>query len=103
MDFGNALLLVAMVFLVVELANQLIPNLEGRWKVIVALVVGQVLAEVVANSDWGSRQVIDGLRLDRMNALSLVLVGLALAGLAVGFKQGFKAIANIGENRSATP
>lgn len=103
MDFGSAILLVSTVFLVVELANQLIPGLEGRWKVLLALIAGQAASFVVANSDWGSKQVVDGLRLDTMNGVSLVLVGLALAGLAVGIKQVLKSVANIGENRSATP
>lgn len=103
MDFGNAILLVSSVFLVVELANQLIPGLEGRWKVLAAIVAGQGSAVAVANSDWGVKQVIDGIALDTMNGFSLVLVGLALSGLAVGLKQVLKSVANIGENRSETP
>lgn len=103
MDFGTSSMLVFMVFLVVELANQLVPNLEGRWKVLLAIVAGQATAIAVANSDWGVKQVIDGIKLDTMNGFSLALVGLALAGLAVGAKQGLKALANVGQNRSATP
>ena len=103
MDFGNALLLGSTVFLIVELANQLIPNLEGRWKVLLAIIAGQAGAWTVANSDWGAKQIVSGLRLDTMNGVSLILVGLALAGVAVGAKQGLKAIANVGQNRSETP
>lgn len=104
MDFGNALLLVATVFLIVEFANQLIPNLDGRFKVLIAIVAGQLASVLVAHSGaWGAKQVIDGVSLDKMNGAALVLVGLSLAGLAVGLKQGLKAVANIGENHSQTP
>lgn len=103
MDFGNAALLVATVFLVVELVNQIVPNLTGQIKVLIAIVAGQASAISVANSDWGVKQVIDDIRLDQMNGFSLFLVGLALAGVAVVAKQGLKAVANIGENRSETP
>lgn len=104
MDFGNAAMLTFTVFVLVELINQLFPGLEGRWKVIAALAAGQTTAISVANSDWGVKQVIDGIRLDMMNGFSLFLVGLALAGLAVGFNVLVrKGLANIGENRPGTP
>lgn len=103
MDFGSALLLASMPFLLTELAAQVFTTMQGRVKVALAIVFAQAATWCVANSDWGSKQVVSGIRLDQMNGFSLVLVGIALAGLAVLGKQGLKAVANVGQNRSATP
>lgn len=99
MDFGNALLLIATVFLIVELAARLVPAMSAQVKVIVAIVAGQAATELVAHSDWGAKQVVSGLALNSMNVGSLILVGLALTGLAVGVKQTLSAVANVGENK----
>jgi len=98
-DFGNALLLVSTVFLVVEFVARLFPTITAREKVIAAIVAGQAATIVVANSDWGAKQVVDGLALDKMNGASLVIVGLAVAGLATIGKQALTAVTNIGENK----
>lgn len=98
MDFGSSALLVATVFLVVEFVSRIFPTLGPREKVIAALIVGQASTEIVAHSDWGVKQVIDGIALNSMNTGSLILVGLAVAGLATIGKQALTAVTNIGEN-----
>lgn len=99
MDFGNALLLVSTVFLIVELAARLVPKMGAQAKVVVAVVAGQAATQLVAHSDWGAKQVISGLALNAMNVGSLILVGLALTGLAVVGKQTLSALSNIGQNQ----
>jgi hypothetical protein len=99
MDFGNAALLASTVFLIVELVGRIFPALGGREKIIVAFLAGQLSTFLVAQSDWGSKQIVDGIALDSMNWYSLAIVGLALAGLAVIGKQVIGSIANIGENQ----
>lgn len=99
MDFGSALLLVSTVFLVVELIGRLVPEIDARVKVVIAIIAGQAVAFLTANSDWGPKQVVDGIPLDKMNGGSLVLVGLALAGVATIGKQALNTVSNIGENK----
>lgn len=98
MDFGNAALLASTVFLIVELVALLVPNCPSQAKIVVAILAGQASALLVAHSEWGAKQVVDGIALNTMNAASLVLVGLALTGLAVIGKQALGAVRNIGEN-----
>lgn len=98
MDFGSAILLTAVVFLIVELVARIFPAMTGREKNIAALGAGELTAFLVAHSSWAHKQVVSGIALDTMGWVSLVLVGLSLAGLAIVGKQVLNSVSNIGEN-----
>jgi hypothetical protein len=85
MDFGNAVLLVGAVFLAVTFVFAMIPDAwenNRQLRILIVLAVGQIITVVVANSDWGAKQIVDGLALENMNGPSLFIVGLSVAGLA---------------------
>lgn len=103
MDFGSAALLIASVFVIVELLGKLFPELTAREKVAAAIIVGQIDVVLVAHSAWGSKQVVEGVALSSMNWASLALVGIAIAGLAVVGKQALQSISNIGQNHTDAP
>jgi hypothetical protein len=102
MNFGSAIFLSFVVFLVVEMARELIyGDNTGRIKLAVAIVVANVMTPVVAHSSWANSQVIEGVKLGTMGWQDQVIVALGLAGLAaLTVKIGVKAVSNIGQNRS---
>lgn len=107
MDFGNAALLAATVFLIVEQLKLLFPAQMKNARVLAGaiLLTSQVVPILVAHSDWGPKQVVDGIPLSTMGQGALILVGLSLAGLAgVGYKltAGIGSIGNSEPQRSST-
>jgi hypothetical protein len=106
MDFGNAALLVGAVFLAVTFVFAMIPDTmeeNRRLRILIVVVLGQLITIVVANSDWGVKQVVDGLALRDMNAWSLGIVGLSVAGLAALANKLITAIPSIGQNQPGDP
>lgn len=107
MDFGNAALLVGAVFLAVAFVFAMIPDRfeqNRQLRILIVLAVGQILTNVVAHSDWGTKQIVDGIALKNMNGSSIAIVGLAVAGLAaIANKLITYAIPNIGENQPRPP
>ena len=107
MDFGNAVLLAFATFLTVTFAFALMPDSwenNRQARILTVIIVGQLITIVCANSDWGVKQVVDGIALKDMNAWSLGLVGLGIAGLAaVGNKLITFALPNMGQNLPAPP
>lgn len=97
MDFGQATLLAATLFALIELTKLVLPDLSKRQLAVAIIVWCQLVPRGVAHSDWGAKQIIDGLRLDSMNEFSLAIVGVALAGLAAIAYKLVAGIPNIGE------
>lgn len=106
MDFGNAALLIATVFGVVELAKAILGGLGGllstnqairsRATAVLALVVGEGSVFLVAATVWAHEQVIGGHPLDKLNVASKVVVGLFVAGTAAFGDKALGALANVG-------
>lgn len=105
MDFGNATLLTFVLVALVEIIKLCVPITFERWQMgLLLLAAGQVDVALVAHSDWGVKQVIDGFPLNTMNAGSLALVGLALTAFGLlTYKLIDKAIPNIGQNLPPDP
>lgn len=108
MDFGNAALLAATVFVIVEQLKLLFPEQMANPRILALaiLVSSQLVPNLVAHSDWGVKQIVDGIPLTTMNQVALILVGLSLAGLAgIGYKlaSGIGSIGNSEPQRSSAP
>jgi hypothetical protein len=104
MDVGNAALLVFVAFAITQFVKQLIPGTaDPRIVQAAALLVGIGATVLVGHSDWGHKQVIDGIPLDTMNGASQLLVGLAIGSGATALHQTLRAVSNVGQNQPPTP
>jgi hypothetical protein len=104
LDFGNALLPGFIIFLLVELYTAIEEAVAARdWKavrkIVFIILAGQVAILATAHSDWGDKNVVEGISLNVMNGVSLAIAGLAVAGLmAFGNKVAVKALSRIGSS-----
>lgn len=101
MDFGNAALLIAVVFGLTEFVKRFLGpalSMNSRIVAVSALVVGQLAVWLVGETAWAHEQVIGSKPLDELNTGSKVLVGLFAAGVAAGINQVLGAVKNIGDN-----
>lgn len=96
----TAVLCVALVYVVIKYANQLIPDSPGwsKIKVPLALVVGIGVVFLVAESAWAHDQEFMGKTLDVINDFSKVICGVLLGAGAVGIDTALKTVRNVGEN-----
>lgn len=100
MDFGNAALLIAVVFAATEFVKKVLANVTLPTWLIQLIPVGLSLGAVflVADSVWAHEQVIGGQALDSLDTGSKLLVGLML-GLGANFLHtAVNAVKNVGEN-----
>ena len=100
MDFGNAALLIFIFVGLISEAKALAwgTNKE-RITVGIVNVVGIAAVFLVAESVWGTEQIIGGQQLGLLDWASRILVGVVLGGGASGLWQGFDTIKNVGENK----
>jgi hypothetical protein len=100
MDLGSAAILGAVVVGLVALARSLIFGVN-RDRIIAGtcLAIGIGATWLVGASDFASEQVVLDKPLDQLNFWSQMLVGVLVAGVASAGWQGYKAIANVGENQ----
>lgn len=101
MDLSQALLPGILVFALVSAIDVATGRkLASAIKVPLAFVLGVAFVALTAASDFGHTQLVQELPLDELNFASQAIVGLLVGAAAVGFDQGFKAIGNIGQNRT---
>lgn len=100
MDFSQAALLIAAVFVVTKLADKAFPALTGASLQATAIAIGIGTTFLVAYSSYADSVNVGGRTLNNVNVPALVLIGLLIAGGATVVDQGFKAVSNIGENQS---
>lgn len=101
MDLSTALPLIAAVFVVMELIKGIFPKISSQQKIIAAVVVGQAVTFLFAHSDFGNQAIISKIQVDSMGFAALILVGLAVAGVAAFGQQVVQnAIPSIGENKA---
>lgn len=100
MDFGNAVLLIAVVTAATGLVKQVVPAgwLGGaRTRVVVlGLSIGAVF--LVGETVWASAQVIGEQSLDKLGAWDKVVVGVLVGFGANVFDRTLKTVANVGDN-----
>lgn len=102
MDLQNATLLALVVFVLVEVAKQVVPDSIQAVKgftILSALVLGVAAAFLVAETAWGKDQIVNGHSLADINAASKAVVGLLAGAGAVGIHKVLSAVSNVGENQ----
>lgn len=99
MDLSNAILPGVLVFAIIAgITHATGGQLASAIKVPLAFVLGIVAAVIVAQSDFGSSQIVADQPLDTLNGASQVIVGLLVGATAVGIDVLQKAVRNIGSN-----
>jgi len=98
MDFGQATLLALLIFVLVAAIDHAV-TLPSAVKIPLAFALGILIAFLVANSDFGSEQIVGGHHLDKLNGEALVIVGILLGAFATGIDVAQKAVRNIGQNQ----
>ncbi len=99
MDFTSAALLIGAVFAVTKMVDLLVPQATGWILQLIALAVGIGVTFLVAFSDYGASQTVNGIALNDLNVASLVLIGLLLGGGASVLANTFNSVKNIGANQ----
>lgn len=104
LDFGSAVLLSGLLFMLVQLVKKATlkkdgtPALTGWMVIATTIALALVVTFVVRGSDFASRQIIDGKSLDQLNIFSCVIVALILAGLSVLGATALGVAQSIGQN-----
>jgi len=100
MDFGNALLVSALLFGFVMWIKRSFPKVEADAKltILVVIVAAQAAVWLLRYTVWAHEQVIGGHPLDELNFGSIVAAGIFLALGATVVDQGVKMVSNIGQN-----
>lgn len=103
MEFGNAALLIATVYGLVELAKAVLPDsVTGNSKLVVGLVfvLSIVAVFLIGGTVWAHEQVLGGHPLDQLGVADKLVVSLFVGGAAAFLHQGVvTTVKNIGENQ----
>lgn len=99
MDLGKALLVTLLVYAITEGVKQQFPKVWATARLGVVFVVGEIVTFGVAASDWGHENIIMGKPLDQLSIISLLIAGLIVAAVSVGFNQVLNTVSNIGQNK----
>lgn len=99
MDFGNAALLIAAVFGLIELVKTLVRG-TGAERITVGIVAGCSLVAVflVGATVWAKEQVIGGQHLDKLGVADKLVVVIFVAGAAAFGKTALEKVSNLGQN-----
>lgn len=105
MDFGNAVLVSALLFGLVMWEKKAFPAIEASslLTILSVIVSAQVAIWLLRYTVWAHEQVVGGHPLDTLNFGSLVAAGLFLALGATVVDQGVKMVKNVGENQVDKP
>lgn len=100
MDFGNALLVSALVFGLVMWVKRAFPKVDAsvQLTILVIILSAQAAVWLLRYTVWAHEQVIGGHPLDELNFGSVVAAGIFLALGSTVLDQGVKMISNIGQN-----
>lgn len=103
-DFGSAVLLSGLLFMLVQLVKKATIKKDGTpaltgWAVIaVTIVLALVVTFVVRESDFAGKQIVDGRALNQLNIFSCVIVAFLLAGLSVLGATALGVVQSVGQN-----
>lgn len=103
MDFGKALLLIAVVLVLTDVVKQIVPNLDARLTVLVAVAIGIAATFLTGASVWANEQVVGGHSLGNLDTPSKLLVGLMVGTGAGVTDKVLNAVRNIGQNQGSRP
>lgn len=103
MDFGQAALLMVMIFVFMQLVKKCWPAVDGPVIILLALAAGVGVVYLAGTTVWAHDQVIGGHPLDDLNAGSKVVAGLLLGAGSVGIAEALTAVKNIGQNQDVPP
>ena len=99
MNTQSAVLLVGTIYALTEFFKRLNLTSDGRIVQVVSMVIAVGTVFLVASSDWGKSQLVDGKALDTLNTGSKLLAGLVLGAGANLLHTTVGAIKNVGENQ----
>ena len=99
MDTQSAVLLVGTIYALTEFFKRLNLTSDSRIIQAASMVIAIGTVFLIASSDWGHSQLVDGKALDALNTGSKLLAGLVLGAGANLLHTTVGAVKNIGENQ----
>ena len=99
MDFGQAALLIALVYAITRWFGTIVTPPSWVTPIIaMSIAVGAVF--LVAETVWAPENIVSGHALDNLDWASKLVAGVLLGAGANVLDQGIKAVRNVGENEN---
>lgn len=103
MNVLDAVMLMALVYVLVNYAKQLFPNMDGRITQTVVFIAAIGAVFLMAETVWAREQVISGHALDTLNAGSKITAGLLIGAGSTVIDRVESAVRNIGAPAEPEP